>query len=185
MRIFYRENETYIPVNGYATKSNGQYMLKIILISSLVLLLLGLGYFFYLGIRSHTVPGNLGLRDGKFIPCPESPNCVSTQAPESDKEHYMAPIPYNGDRSEAMATLKAVVNEMPRTEILLSEEEYLHAAFTSFIFRFTDDVEFYLPLELPEIRFRSASRIGYSDLGANRKRMQQIRKLFQDRNGGN
>lgn len=153
-------------------------MLKYILIAAVVLLILILGYFFYLGIRSHTPPTDLGMRDDAFKPCPDSPNCVNTQASESDKEHFIRPILYSGTKEVAMERMLEIIQSTPRTEILKSEDNYLHVTFTSALFRFTDDVEFYFPSDKQEIHFRSASRVGYSDLGANRKRMEDIREKF-------
>ena len=64
-----------------------------------------------------------------------------------------------------------------RTRILTKEEDYIRVEYTSRLFRFVDDVEFYFPEE-PVIHVRSASRLGYSDLGANRRRVERIRELF-------
>lgn len=122
-------------------------------------------------------PKTLGVRDGRLAPCPESPNCVSTQA---DREHQQIDsIPLTIDAAEAMQTLKRVVSAMPRTEIITADDHYLHVEFTSALFRFVDDVEFFIDGEQRAIHFRSASRAGHSDLGVNRKRMQAIVAAFQ------
>lgn len=122
-------------------------------------------------------PKTLGVRDGRLAPPPDSPNCVSTRA---DREHQrMDSIPLTVDSVNAMDVLKRVVSAMPRTEIITADDSYLHAEFTSSLFRFVDDVEFYLDREQREIHFRSASRSGRSDFGVNRKRMQAIVEAFQ------
>lgn len=117
-------------------------------------------------------PKTLGVREGRLAPCPDSPNCVSTLA---DREHQrMAAIPLTSDAAEAMQALKRVVSAMPRTQIVTAEDNYLHVEFTSRLFRFVDDVEFFLDRDQGVIHFRSASRAGHSDFGVNRKRMQAI-----------
>ncbi|MEZ4679220.1 MAG: DUF1499 domain-containing protein [Caldilineaceae bacterium] len=115
---------------------------------------------------------------GQFKPCPDSPNCVSTQADPNDSEHYSAPFSYTGSTAEAQQKLLAVIEQLPRTTLVTVEATYLHVEFRSLIFRFVDDVEFYLDDATKTIHFRSASRLGYSDLGVNRKRMEEIRTRF-------
>ena len=121
-------------------------------------------------------PSNLGVVDGRLAECPSSPNCVSTQA--GDANHRMEPIPFTGSSDEAMQRITDLVSKMPRTKIVTVEDNYLHAEFRSAFFRFVDDVEFLIDPEEQTIHFRSASRVGYSDLGVNRRRMEQIRKAF-------
>jgi uncharacterized protein (DUF1499 family) len=124
-------------------------------------------------------PSNLGAVDGRLAPCPDSPNCVSTQAP--DALHRMEPIPFSGSAVDAMARIKAIVASWPRTKIVTENESYLHVEFASALFRFVDDIEFLIDESNGKIHFRSASRVGYGDLGANRKRMQAIVAVFGQR----
>lgn len=123
-----------------------------------------------------TRPSHLGMRDGRLAACPKSPNCVSTQA--EDDGHRIDPIRYEGTLEEAKQKLLAVIGSMPRARIVSDEGAYIHAEFTSLIFRFVDDVEFLFDDAEKTIHFRSASRLGHSDLGVNRKRMEEIRKRF-------
>jgi uncharacterized protein (DUF1499 family) len=113
---------------------------------------------------------------GSLKACPKSPNCVSSQA--DDDEHAIAPISYTGSRAEAYARLKKVLTDMKRTTIVTEKEDYLHVEARSLIFRFVDDVEFYFPVDANIIHVRSASRVGNSDMGVNRKRVEEIRKRF-------
>ena len=113
----------------------------------------------------------------QLAPCPSSPNCVSTQA--QDPEHSIAPIRYQKSRSEAKEALKEIVRSLPRTRLVEGNETYLHYEFTSLLLRFVDDVEFLFDDETKTIHFRSASRIGHSDFGVNRRRMEEIRKLVE------
>ncbi len=121
-------------------------------------------------------PANLGAVDGRLAPCPASPNCVATQSGQG--EQRMAPLPFHGSPAEAMKRLKQIIQGMPRTRIVTADESYLHAEFVSALFRFVDDVEFLIDPEEGVIQFRSASRVGYSDLGANRRRMEAIQRAF-------
>lgn len=128
---------------------------------------------------SGTKPTDLGIRDNQLKPCPKSPNCVSSYAPKEDKIHYIEPITYTSSMQEEMSRLKRVILSKPRTEIIEEKPNYLRVEFTSLIFRFVDDVEFLLDDSLKLIHLRSASRIGYSDLGVNRKRIEEIRLDLQ------
>jgi uncharacterized protein (DUF1499 family) len=123
-------------------------------------------------------PLNLGITDGRLSPCPDSPNCVSSQS--SDKRHFIEPVRYEGTEQRAMGRLITVVQGMKRCRIITIDDHYIHAEFTSAFFRFVDDVEFYVDSEAKIIHMRSASRIGYSDFGVNRQRIEKVRSLFND-----
>lgn len=125
-----------------------------------------------------TMP-DLGINNGELTPCPKTPNCVNSQA--VGEKQYIQPIRYSGTQQEARARLLQILDSLKRTKILTAQENYIRAEFTSALFRFVDDVEFYFPEEQAGetvIHIRSASRIGYSDLGANRKRIERIRSKF-------
>jgi uncharacterized protein (DUF1499 family) len=121
-------------------------------------------------------PVNLGVRDGKLAPCPASPNCVSSQG--ADRDHAVAPLRFAGSPGDAMDRIKGLVNGMPRARIVSETTVYLHAEFTSALFRFVDDVEFLIDEPGGTVHVRSASRIGSSDLGVNRKRVEAIRQAW-------
>lgn len=124
---------------------------------------------------SGTRPSNLGVTDGKLAPVPSSPNCVSSQADSSDKEHYIAPFPLSGSPRDAIEALKTIVQSMERTTIVESTDSYLYAEFTTKLMGYVDDVEFYADGANGLIQVRSASRLGKSDLGLNRQRIEAIR----------
>lgn len=113
-------------------------------------------------------------------PCPSSPNCVVTV--NTDEKHAIDPIAYQVDRDTARETLLKVLDVTPRTEVIEETENYIHAIAKSRIFKFIDDVEFYFPEDENVIHLRSASRVGESDLGVNRRRIEQIRLALQDLN---
>ncbi len=122
-------------------------------------------------------PTNLGVTTGKLAPCPSSPNCVSSQAIESDQEHRVGAIAYKSSAT-ALANLKSVIEGMERTKIIDATDDYLYVEFTSGLMGFVDDVEFYLDQDAGVLQVRSASRLGESDLGVNRKRVEEIRSKF-------
>ncbi len=120
-------------------------------------------------------PENIGASIGRLTGCPAKPNCVSSQA--ADNEHAIAPFRYHGEKKDAFNRLKKIIASFERMTIVAENDRYLHIECTSSIMRFIDDLEFSF-LEEKEIHVRSASRIGYYDFGANRKRVEKLRKLF-------
>lgn len=120
-------------------------------------------------------PANLGVQNSRLTDCPSKPNCVNSQA--MDDDHAIAPFQYEGNKIAAFKRLKKVVESFERTTIIEEKENYLSVECRSAIMGFVDDVEFYFPEE-NVIHVRSASRLGYSDLGVNRKRVEKLRKLF-------
>ena len=128
---------------------------------------------------SGTMP-KLGIENGQLKQCPTAPNCVNSQA--KDKKHYIEPILTTSTPLEVKTYILKILKELKRSKIITSEDNYIRAEFTSKVFRFVDDVEFYFPDTKSKemtIHVRSASRIGYSDLGVNRKRIEQVRSKFK------
>jgi len=124
-------------------------------------------------------PDNLGVKQGKLAQCPSTPNCVSSQ--RENPEHYIAPLVYQQSNvSETMTKLKEAISNQPRTQIIAQSDNYLYAQFTSRWFGFVDDVEFYFNPDQPGvIEVRSASRLGESDLGVNRQRIEMLREYLE------
>ncbi len=114
----------------------------------------------------------------QLAPCPDRPNCVSTEADAESQR--MEPIPFEGSAEFATSRLSQVIGEMGGGEVTRREPGYLHAEFTSTVFRFVDDVDLVVDEAAGVIRFRSASRQGHWDLGANRRRMKELRRRFLD-----
>ena len=127
---------------------------------------------------SGTPPTDLGVTDGQLKSCPNTPNCVSSQAPSDDKEHAIAPFAYTGSASDAIQRLKQIIEGMERSTINEVTDNYLYAEFSSKLMGFVDDVEFYAPPGESIIHTRTAARLGKSDLGVNRKRTEEIRAKF-------
>lgn len=119
-------------------------------------------------------PNNLGTRGGLLAACPASPNCVSSQA--DDKRHRIAPLVFSGDLDAAFARLKLVLGRRKDTTIMEELTGYLRVELRTVLF--VDDGEFLLDRMRNVIHVRSASRLGYSDLGKNRSRLEDIRSQF-------
>lgn len=123
----------------------------------------------------------LGIENGRFKECPATPNCVNSQA--NSEKHFIEPIRINVSTEEAKRLILRILTESNQAEVVEVGEEYVRAEYTSKFFQFVDDVEFYLPEGQTNecvIHVRSASRVGYSDLGANRRRIEQIRSKLRD-----
>ena len=140
-----------------------------------IIVVIGAVLFFVLrwlvGVVS-PVPNNLGVENGRLAPCPASPNCVSSY--ETDAEHGMEAMMFEGETAVAQAKLLTIIQAMPGSTLIINEPGYMHAEFRSPTWRFVDDVEIYFDESPGLIQFRSASRLGYGDGGANRKRMEAI-----------
>jgi uncharacterized protein (DUF1499 family) len=131
---------------------------------------------------SGTRPDNLGVSGGRLAPCKRSPNCVASQADSSDAEHYIAPLPFKGTTSEAMAAAKRAIESMERSKIVHGEPGYIYAEFRSKLLGFVDDVELLFDEKAGVFHVRSASRLGRRDFGVNRKRVEALRRLLQKKN---
>lgn len=101
---------------------------------------------------------------------------------DGDPKHAIDPIAYHIDRDAARKTLLKTLTVVPRTEVIEQTDNYIHALSKSRIFKFIDDVEFYFPPNESVIHVRSAARVGESDLGVNRRRLEQIRLALRDLN---
>ena len=119
-------------------------------------------------------PDNLGVTAGKLAPPKRTPNCVSSQADPADREHYVAPIAFSGDR----AAVRRAVEALPGATIVKQEPDYLYAEFRTPLMRFVDDLELLHDAGAGVIHVRSASRLGRRDFGVNRKRVEALRTLL-------
>jgi len=125
------------------------------------------------------LPESMGIKDGKLAECPDKPNCVSSMT--KDVSHFIEPFKYTADFKKAKSALVESIKAQDRSVIISETENYIHAEFKSKVFRFVDDVEFLIDDNFKTIHLRSASRTGYSDMGVNRKRMENLRSVFMDK----
>ncbi len=117
--------------------------------------------------------------NGAMSPCPDSPNCVSSR----DKgDAFIEPFVLKEDPQQAWPEIIKILKAMPRTEISKQSPGYIHATATSLIFRFTDDLELQLSSDSKTVDVRSASRTGYSDMGVNRERVDELRQALRQNN---
>jgi len=122
--------------------------------------------------------GKVGLIDGRLQQCPSKPNCVCSEYP--GERSSIEPLAIEGDPAAAFRSLVAFLEEEPRVELATVTDDYVHAVFKTRFLRFRDDVEFRLDTQANVIHVRSASRIGYSDLGKNRDRVESIRERWTE-----
>ena len=124
-------------------------------------------------------PTYLGVKDGR-LPRPRStPNCVSSQADPADQVHYIEPIRFKGSAAEAIAGARKAVESMRRATVIRHEGNYLYAEFRSRLLGFVDDVEFTYDDKAQALHVRSASRVGRSDWGVNRARVEALRARIE------
>ncbi len=126
------------------------------------------------------VPDYVGTQDGTFSPLPNSPNAVSSQT--FDESRRVDPLPV---LATLEATRNAIINslsEMGQNKIVQSKGPYIHVVFTSAQMGYNDDVELWIAQEDGQIHYRSQSRIGYSDMGANKARYDRFKRLYESQN---
>lgn len=116
----------------------------------------------------------LGLVEGQLRRCPDSPNCVCSEGETG--EHAVEPLRFKDSPEAAWSRLITVVEATANARIVVNEAGYLRVEFVTPLMRYVDDVEFRLTAEA--IHVRSASRVGRSDLGANRQRVEALRLAF-------
>lgn len=121
-------------------------------------------------------PGNLGVRSGRLSPCPNAPNCVSSDA--DDRDHRVAVFEIILPAAAAWRAVCANVRGLPRTTVIIQTDDYLHAECRSALFGFVDDLELHLRPMQNQIGVRSAARLGYSDFGVNRRRVESLRSAL-------
>lgn len=110
-------------------------------------------------------------------PCKDSPNCASSL--DERPSFKVTPLSFAGDASEALKKVKDVLLQQDRTRLVEESDGYLHVEFKSLIFRFVDDLEVWIDDSEKLIHFRSASRVGYSDFGVNKKRILEIQEKLK------
>jgi len=150
--------------------------MKTVLISLSLFMVALIALFVILGMisKSGKAPG---LVDGRLSPCPEKPNCVCSE-PDADAGHFIAPVmmPDNSG-PDTLPVLKQVILDMGGS-IQAESDNYLAATFSSALFGFVDDLEIRVDAPQGMIHVRSASRVGHSDMGVNRKRTELLRKRY-------
>ena len=132
-----------------------------------------------LAVQNNRIPGNLGMRQGRLAPLPASPNAVSSQTDSSDRR--VAPLPFSGDLQQTRTALLRAIGRYPGAEGKSSPNtadihplRFQHRTIWASRMMWNST-------SMPErelIHFRSASRVGYSDMGLNRKRYHTLASLY-------
>jgi uncharacterized protein (DUF1499 family) len=117
-----------------------------------------------------------GVGTGTLAACPDTPNCVRSAA--ADPRHAIAPIAASPPLQAALAELVGIAAAMPGARVITSRPDYAHLEFETPLMGFVDDVEFAVDAAAGVIQVRSASRVGTSDFGVNRKRVEDLRRAF-------
>ena len=133
-----------------------------------------------LGFFEGTSPDDLGVRDGRLKRPSETPNSVSSQVrlwPDHPQREYadIAPLALRGDGPTTIAKLKQLVQVQTGARIAESRADYLYVQYTSRWLRFVDDLELWFDPATGVIQVRSSSRLGRSDFGVNRQRVEALR----------
>ncbi len=127
-------------------------------------------------VKNNITPTNLGMTNGSFARLPRTPNAISSQT--SDLRKKVDPFPFNQNLTESKNSLKIILATFKGMDILHESKNYIHAVSTSATMHFHDDIEFFFDERSKVVHFRSASRIGYSDMNINRKRYERLRKEY-------
>lgn len=128
---------------------------------------------------SGTRPSNLGVKDSRLAPCPSSPNCVSSDA--GDSSHSIPAFQLIIPPADAWRALRTALESLPRTQIITENDNYIYAECSSAVFGFVDDLELHMRPAENILAVRSASRLGHSDFGVNRQRVENLRVLLIER----
>lgn len=148
-------------------------ILAIVLLPPLLMLALG-----FAAARASQQPVEVGLADGRLRPCPRKPNCVCSE-PGTDEEHAIAPLRFDCAPDVAFRSLVDFVATESNAKLLRATDDYAHAVYWTAFFHFADDVELRLDREAGVVHVRSAARIGHSDLGQNRRRIESLRARWR------
>ncbi len=131
----------------------------------------------FMAIKNIKTPAGLGVVDGKLLPLPKSPNAVSSQTEDMDKK--VDPFPFKSNLNKTKEGIKKALLSYGGIEIIKETTDYIHAVSTTGRMKFHDDLEFYFDHKAGLVHFRSASRVGYSDMGVNKERYDRLKGLYQ------
>lgn len=150
--------------------------MKLILIASAIVVTIVAAVVIFMLVKNTTIPSGLGVHNGKMAPVPTSPNAVSSQTVDEKKK--VTPFPFKGDFQETKEAIKQALLAYKNIEIHAEDQNYIHAISTTSTMKYHDDLEFYFDEQAGLVHFRSASRVGYSDMGLNQERYNRLKDLY-------
>lgn len=127
-----------------------------------------------LGKQSQDMPPQGGLENGVLKGCDEPMHCVSSSAP-GDSEAHFPPLSRGEEPLDAYLDRIAKTVRAMGGEVKEQTDTYLRAEFTSRVMGFVDDFEAAGSPASPTVQVRSESRVGKSDMGVNRKRLETLK----------
>lgn len=130
----------------------------------------------YMVVRNNLTPKNLGVNNGKLSKMPNKPNGVSSQTDEKDKK--VEALKFKANLESSKEQIIKTIENYGNAKVIKNENNYIYAVFATGKMKYHDDVEFYFDDSEKLIQFRSASRIGYSDMGLNRERYNKLREFY-------
>lgn len=139
--------------------------------------ILGIGGFMF--FKNNQIPDHVGDQSGNFAEMPSSPNAVSSRT--EDEEKRVEPLTLQGDITSAKELLKTVLDDIEEIHVEKETDHYIHAVFTTNLMRYKNDIEFFFDEDAGVIHYRSESRVGYSDMGENRKQFEMIRDKYEEK----
>jgi len=142
---------------------------------SIIALLLGLTLLTLL-VKNNITPTNLGETNGSLASLPRTPNAISSQTADIRKK--VEPFPFKKNLTESKNSIKIILEDFEGLTIVHEAKNYIHALSTSKTMRFHDDIEFFFDERSKVVHFRSASRIGYSDMNVNRNRYERLKESY-------
>jgi uncharacterized protein (DUF1499 family) len=153
-------------------KYNWASLSLIVLIALIMLIIFGSRWY----NTEYAHAKNLGLSKGQLIECGKNPNCVSSQTTQSSMR--IAPINASDTPELTWLMLRDLVETIPQAILITENETYRHYQFTTPLMGFIDDVELLFDRKKLLIQVKSASRVGQSDFGANRERVELLREVL-------
>ena len=130
----------------------------------------------YMLVKNNSTPNNLGMNNGMLSKMPNKPNGVSSQTDEKDKK--VEALEFKENLKTSKDHIIKSIESYGNAKIVKNEKNYIYAVFTTGKMKYHDDVEFYFDESKKLIHFRSASRVGYSDMGLNRERYNKLREVY-------
>ena len=156
---------------GLLSKERGNEMKIIYLILVVIAVVI-----LFMAIKNMKTPAGLGMLDGRLMPLPKSPNAVSSQTEDMNKK--VDPLPFKDSLNQTKESIKNALHSYGGIEIVNETTDYIHAVSTTGRMKFNDDLEFYFDHKAGLVHFRSASRVGYSDMGVNKERYNRLKSLY-------